>query len=32
VAARPYFSAESMWMLTEPAGGELAQELITVVA
>jgi putative transposase len=32
VAERRYFSAESMRTLTEPAGGELAQELIAVVA
>ena len=32
VAERRYFSAESMRTLTEPAGGELAQELIAVIA
>src|SRR4029453_10084263 len=32
VAERRYYSAESMRTLTEPAGGELAQELIAVVA
>jgi putative transposase len=32
VAERRYYSAESMRTLTEPAGGELAQELIAVIA